>query len=181
MGAGVVVLISSIVGEESFLEWGWRIPFFIAAPLGLIGIYLRHALEETPTFQQHVDNIDKESKDSIQSPPKISLREIVSKQWKGLLICIGMVITTNVTYYMLLTYMPSYLSHSLNYSEDHGVMIIIAVMIGMLFVQPVMGLMSDRYGRKPFIICGSIGLLLLSVPSFILINSDVIGLIFADY
>ncbi|MFJ5435602.1 glycine betaine/L-proline transporter ProP [Pectobacterium sp. CHL-2024] len=178
MGAGVVVLISSIVGEESFLDWGWRIPFFIAAPLGLIGIYLRHALEETPTFQQHVDNIDKESKDSIQSPPKISLREIVTKQWKGLLICIGMVITTNVTYYMLLTYMPSYLSHSLNYSEDHGVMIIIAVMIGMLFVQPVMGLMSDRYGRKPFIICGSIGLLLLSVPSFILINSDVIGLIF---
>ena len=74
--------------------------------------------------------------------------------------------------------MPSYLSHSLNYSEDHGVMIIIAVMIGMLFVQPVMGLMSDRYGRKPFIICGSIGLLLLSVPSFVLINSDVIGLIF---
>ncbi|AIA70493.1 proline/betaine transporter [Pectobacterium atrosepticum SCRI1043] len=178
MGAGVVVVISSIVGEESFLEWGWRIPFFIAAPLGLIGIYLRHALEETPTFQQHVDNIDKESKDSIQSPPKISLREIVTKQWRGLLVCIGMVITTNVTYYMLLTYMPSYLSHSLNYSEDHGVMIIIAVMIGMLFVQPVMGLMSDRYGRKPFVICGSIGLLLLSVPSFILINSDVIGLIF---
>ncbi|MEH2920071.1 glycine betaine/L-proline transporter ProP [Samsonia erythrinae] len=178
MGAGVVVLISSIVGEENFLAWGWRIPFFIAAPLGLIGIYLRHALEETPTFQQHVDNIDNESKGSIQSPPKISLREIVTKQWKGLLVCIGMVITTNVTYYMLLTYMPSYLSHSLHYSEDHGVMIIIAVMIGMLFVQPVMGLMSDRYGRRPFIICGSIGLLLLSVPSFMLINSGVIGLIF---
>ena len=47
MGAGVVVLISSIVGEANFLDWGWRIPFFIAAPLGLIGLYLRHALEET--------------------------------------------------------------------------------------------------------------------------------------
>ncbi|MFO6483562.1 MFS transporter [Escherichia coli] len=57
------------------------------------------------------------------------------------------VIATNVTYWnMLLTYMPSYLSHNLHYSEDHGVLIIIAIMIGMLFVQPVMGLLSDRFG-----------------------------------
>ena len=142
LGAGVVVLISSIVGEQDFLDWGWRIPFFIAAPLGLIGLYLRHALEES------------------------------------LLTCVGLVISTNVTYYMLLTYMPSYLSHNLHYSEDHGVLIIIAIMIGMLFVQPVMGLMSDRFGRKPFIIFGSIGLLLLAIPCFKLINSDIIGLIF---
>ncbi|MFE8047269.1 glycine betaine/L-proline transporter ProP [Brenneria goodwinii] len=178
LGAGVVVLISSIVGEADFLEWGWRIPFFIAGPLGLIGIYLRHALEETPAFQQHFDAIDKESKDSLQTAPKTSFRQIASTQWKNLLLCVGIVIVTNVTYYMLLTYMPSYLSHSLHYSEDHGVMIIIAVMIGMLFVQPVMGLMSDRFGRKPFIVCGSIGLFVLAIPSFMLINSDVIGLIF---
>lgn len=63
-------LISSIVGEASFLEWGWRIPFFVAAPLGLIGIYLRHALEETPTFQQHVDKMDNDSRHSIAQPRK---------------------------------------------------------------------------------------------------------------
>ncbi len=80
---------------------------------------------------------------------------------------------------MLLTYMPSYLSHNLHYSEDHGVLIIIAIMIGMLYVQPVMGLLSDRFGRRPFIICGSIALLLLAIPAFMLINSNVIGLIFA--
>ena len=79
---------------------------------------------------------------------------------------------------MLLTYMPSYLSHNLHYSEDHGVLIIIAIMIGMLFVQPVIGLTSDRIGRKPFIIGGSIGLLALAILCFILINSNVIGLIF---
>lgn len=66
--------------------------------------------------------------------------------WKSLLVCIGLVITTNVTYYMLLTYMPSYLSHSLHYSENHGVLIIVAIMIGMLFVQPMMGLLSDIIG-----------------------------------
>lgn len=88
-------------------------------------------------------------------------------------------IATNVTYYMLLTYMPSYLSHNLHYSEDHGVLIIIAIMIGMLFVQPVMGLLSDRFGRRPFVIMGSIALFALAIPAFILINSNIIGLIFA--
>ncbi len=178
MGAGVVVLISSIVGEANFLDWGWRIPFFIAAPLGLIGLYLRHALEETPAFQQHVDKMEKEDRNAIENPPKTSFKEIAAKHWKSLLVCVGIVISTNVTYYMLLTYMPSYLSHNLHYSEDHGVLIIIAIMIGMLFVQPVIGLTSDRIGRKPFIIGGSIGLLALAIPCFILINSNVIGLIF---
>jgi len=52
-------------------------------------------------------------------------------------------------------------------------------MIGMLFVQPVMGLLSDRFGRRPFVIIGSIALLVLAIPAFMLINSNVLGLIFA--
>ena len=177
-GAGVVVLLSSILGEESFHEWGWRIPFFLALPLGVIGLYLRHALEETPAFQQHVSDMENANPGTGEDKPRVTLREIASKYGRSLLVCVGLVIATNVTYYMLLTYMPSYLSHNLNYSADHGVLIIIAIMIGMLFVQPLIGMMSDRIGRKPFVLAGSIGLFFLSVPAFMLINSDVIGLIF---
>nr|WP_233148959.1 glycine betaine/L-proline transporter ProP [Shimwellia pseudoproteus] len=179
LGAGLVVLISAIVGEENFLAWGWRLPFFLALPLGIIGLYLRHALEETPAFQQHVDKLEQGDRQGLQEGPKVSFKEIATKHWRGLLVCVGLVISTNVTYYMLLTYMPSYLSHNLHYSEDHGVLIIIAIMIGMLFVQPVIGLVSDRIGRRPFIFCGSIALLILAIPCFMLINSGVIGLIFA--
>jgi len=85
---------------------------------------------------------------------------------------------TNVTYYMLLTYMPTYLSSSLGYSEQHGVLIIVVVMIGMLFVQPVVGFVSDKIGRKPFLLIGSLGLLVLALPAFRLIGSDNTGLIF---
>ena len=179
LGAGLVVLLSAIVGEARFLEWGWRIPFFLALPLVIIGLYLRHALEETPAFQQHVDKLEQGDRDGLRDGPKVSFKEIATKHWRSLLTCIGLVISTNVTYYMLLTYMPSYLSHNLHYSEDHGVLIIIAIMIGMLFVQPIMGLLSDRFGRRPFVIFGSIALLLFAIPAFMLINSNVIGLIFA--
>ncbi|MFD1800895.1 glycine betaine/L-proline transporter ProP [Mixta tenebrionis] len=179
LGAGVVVLISTIVGEQNFLSWGWRLPFFLALPLGIVGLYLRHALEETPAFQQHVEKLEQGDRDGLREGPKVSFREIATKHWKSLLACVGLVIATNVTYYMLLTYMPSYLSHNLHYSEDHGVLIIIAIMIGMLFVQPIIGLLSDRIGRRPFVIIGSTALLLLAIPAFMLINSNVLGLIFA--
>lgn len=142
-------------------------------------LYLRHALEETPAFQQHVDKLEQGDREGLQDGPKVSFKEIATKYWRSLLTCIGLVIATNVTYYMLLTYMPSYLSHNLHYSEDHGVLIIIAIMIGMLFVQPVMGLLSDRFGRRPFVLLGSVALFVLAIPAFILINSNVIGLIFA--
>ena len=64
--------------------------------------------------------------------PKVSFKEIATKHWRSLLTCIGIVAATNVTYYMLLTYMPSYLSHNLHYAENSGVLIIIAIMVGML-------------------------------------------------
>ncbi len=178
MGAGIVVIISSFLGQDSFLSWGWRIPFFLALPLGIIGLYLRHALEETPAFQRHVDKLEQGDREGLASGPQIPFKKVATRYWRGLLTCIGMVISTNVTYYMLLTFMPSYLSHSLNYSEDHGVLIIISIMIGMLFIQPVIGLMSDKFGRRPFVICGSIALFLLAIPCFMLINSNTIILIF---
>lgn len=178
LGAGLVVLLQTILGEKSFLEWGWRIPFFVAGPLGLLGLYLRHAAEETPAFTQQLEKMEKEDRDAIKERPTVSFREIFIKYRKALLVCIGMVLVTNITYYMLLTYMPTYLSSSLGYPENHGVLIIVVVMIGMLFVQPVVGFFSDKVGRKPFLLTGSLGLLVFSIPAYQLVGSDNIGLIF---
>ena len=96
--------------------------------LGLIGLYLRHALEENG-IQQHVDEMNSDDRKSIENPPRVSLREIaqVLEKFNGM--C-GLSDCDQRRYYMLLTYMPSYLSHNLNYSADHGVLIIIAIMIG---------------------------------------------------
>lgn len=178
LGAGLVVLLSSSMGEQNFLDWGWRLPFFLAAPLGLIGLYLRHAAEETPAFTERLQKAEKEDKESLQERPMVPIAEITSKYARSLAICIGMVLVTNVTYYMLLTYMPTYLSKTLGYTEDHGVLIIIAVMVGMLFVQPAVGFLSDRVGRKPFLIAGSAIVLCLSWPAFHLIASGVVTKIF---
>ncbi|MDO3444903.1 glycine betaine/L-proline transporter ProP [Agrobacterium sp. V1] len=178
LGAGFVVLLSTALGEAKFLDWGWRIPFFLAAPLGLIGLYLRHAAEETPAFTERLQRAEEEDRQSLKERPMVPIAEIAREHTRSLAICIGMVLVTNVTYYMLLTYMPTYLSKTLNYSEDHGVLIIIAVMVGMLFVQPVIGLLSDRIGRKPFLAVGSTAILLFSLPAFHFIASGQVVQIF---
>ncbi|VFP84513.1 Proline/betaine transporter [Candidatus Erwinia haradaeae] len=183
LGAGLVVLAAFITGPDDFLKWGWRMLFLMALPLGVIGLYLRRGIGETPVFQQHIAHLQQRGGYALSSGTRVShytmsFKEVFTTYRKSILTCMGLVITTNVTYYMLLTYMPSYLSYNLHYSEDDGIRITIAIMVCMLLLQPIMGLMSDRFGRRPLVITGSSMLLLLAIPCFMLINSSMIGLMF---
>ncbi|QCE32315.1 glycine betaine/L-proline transporter ProP [Acetobacteraceae bacterium] len=178
-GASIVELITVTLGSDTLESWGWRIPFFLALPLGLVGIYLRHALEETPTFQQHSEKQETKEKAGNKENESTTFFTIVSKYWRGLLLCIGLVIACNVQEYVLWTYLPSYLEHNLGYSASMGLFIILVVMIGMLFVQPVVGFLSDRVGRRPFIFIGTLGLMSLSILAFHLIGSGVRTSLFA--
>ena len=82
-GAGLVVFISAMIGEERFQEWGWRVPFLLALPLGMIGLYLRHALEETPAFQQHVDKLEQGDREGLAGGPPGEWRRRALSQCDG--------------------------------------------------------------------------------------------------
>ncbi|MEV8312696.1 glycine betaine/L-proline transporter ProP [Streptomyces sp. NPDC059900] len=165
-GAGLVTLMTALLSTEDLLSWGWRIPFLIAGPMGLIGLYLRMKLEETPAFTAELSKAHKNE----QSRPKVRLRDMVTGQWKSLLLCMGLVLVFNVTDYMLLSYMPSYLTSELKYDETHGLLVVLAVMALMMCVQPFAGALTDRVGRRPVIAAGCAGFLLLSVPALLLIR-----------
>ncbi|MFF0779023.1 glycine betaine/L-proline transporter ProP [Streptomyces sp. NPDC003720] len=162
-GAGLVTLMTALLSTHDLLTWGWRIPFLIAGPMGIIGLYLRMRLEETPAFAAEVEKAE-------ASRPKVPLREMVAGQWKALLLCMGLVLVFNVTDYMLLSYMPSYLTSELKYDETHGLLVVLGVMALMMIVQPFAGALTDRIGRRPVIAAGCAGFLLLSVPALLLIR-----------
>ncbi|MFG3017824.1 glycine betaine/L-proline transporter ProP [Streptomyces sp. NPDC048254] len=162
-GAGLVTLMTALLSDGDLTSWGWRIPFLIAGPMGIIGLYLRMRLEETPAFAAEVEKAE-------QARPKVPLREMITGQWKALLLCMALVLVFNVTDYMLLSYMPSYLTSELKYDETHGLLVVLAVMTLMMIVQPFAGALTDRVGRRPVIAAGCAGFLLVSVPALLLIR-----------
>lgn len=162
-GAGLVTLLTALLSSDDLVAWGWRIPFLIAGPMGIIGLYLRMRLEETPAFAAEVEKAE-------AARPRVPLREMISGQWKALLLCMGLVLVFNVTDYMLLSYMPSYLTSELKYDETHGLLVVLGVMALMMVVQPFAGALTDRIGRRPLIAAGCAGFLFLSVPAVLLIR-----------
>ncbi|MDN7352061.1 glycine betaine/L-proline transporter ProP [Acetobacter senegalensis] len=171
-GAGTVTALQLGLEESQMLAWGWRIPFLVAGPLGLLGLYMRMKLEETPAFQAYAEQAESREHD------KPGWTELLRVHWPQLLKCVGLVLVFNVTDYMLLTYMPSYLSVTLGYPESKGLLLIIIVMLIMMPLNVVGGLFSDRLGRRPMIIGACLAILLLAVPSLLLVQSHNNSLIF---
>ncbi|MBB3226720.1 MHS family proline/betaine transporter-like MFS transporter [Luteibacter sp. Sphag1AF] len=172
-GAGVVTALTALLSKQAMLDWGWRVPFLIAGPLGLLGLYMRMKLEETPAFKAHAEAM--EANDNTQ---RIGFREMVAVHGRQLLKCIGLVLVFNVTDYMLLTYMPSYLTVTLGYSEAKGLLLILIVMMVMMPLNVVGGFFSDRLGRKPMIIGACIAMFALAIPCMLLIRTGNDALIF---
>lgn len=165
VGAGLVTLLQYLLGPNKMVEWGWRIPFLIAAPLGIIGFYLRSHLEETPAFQAMAKAEEEEKQ-------RASYKEILTHHWKPLLTCIGIVLFYNITNYMILTYMPSYLSSELGYGETKGLFLVLLLLVLIIPVILLMGYLSDRIRNRNRIIKGAlIGITLLSIPAFMMMKT----------
>ena len=165
LGASIVTGLQFGLSEDALLSWGWRIPFMIAGPLGLIGLYLRLKLEETPAFQKQQEQAaERESQ-------KTPFLKLFAENWRSLIICIGLVLVFNVTDYMLLSYMPTYLEQNLGQNATFGLILIVVVMLLMMVVITFGGRLSDRFGRRPVLAAGCIGFIVLSWPALKLVQS----------
>ncbi|MGW1738171.1 MFS transporter [Nocardia sp. NPDC001965] len=174
LGALVVTLADAALTEEQLLAWGWRLPFFVALPLGVVGVYLRLRLADTPAFaalQQESEQREKANKTGDEA-------KILAKLWPYVLVCMGLVVVWNVTNYMLTSYMPTYVTATVPDAGSGGVStsasqwLQIAVMGIALLTIPMIGLASDRIGRKPIIWTGVVALIVLAFPMVLLVRVD---------
>ncbi|WP_055599794.1 glycine betaine/L-proline transporter ProP [Streptomyces aureus] len=179
--AGLVTALSAWLGSDTMEAWGWRVPFLVAGPLGLVGLYLRLRLDETPAFQKLENESARasEAADAVETSTKGDLAKIFRQQWPTLILCIALVGAYNITDYMLLSYMPTYLSDELGYSETHGLLILLLVMVLLMLVITQVGRLNDRFGRKPVLMAGMLGFLFLSLPAFLLIGQGGVAAITA--
>ena len=160
LGAGLATVFQLSLSEQAMNSWGWRIPFLVAAPLGLIGFYLRNKLEDTPAFQALAHG----------EPQSVPFGEMLADNWPRILNLMGIVILLNVADYTVLTYMPTYLTQVLGISEAESNLTLIGIMLVMMLLIAPVGALSDRIGRKPLLLASAVGFLLLSYPAVALIN-----------
>ncbi|MFF8278184.1 glycine betaine/L-proline transporter ProP [Streptomyces lateritius] len=170
--AGLVTALTAWLGSDAMEAWGWRVPFLVAGPLGLVGLHLRMRLDETPAFRKLENESARasEAADAVETSAKGDLARIFRQQWPTLILCVALVGAYNITDYMLLSYMPTYLSDELGYSETHGLLVLLLVMVFLMLIVTQVGRLNDRFGRKPVLMAGMLGFLFLSLPAFLLIG-----------
>ncbi len=167
-GSLLAALLTGVMSHAQLDSWGWRLPFLLAAPLGLIGRYIRLRLEDTPKFHEL------ELREQSNAP----LRILFTKHRRAIAIAFGVTCLNAVGFYLLLSYMPTYLSTELGVGETASFVasaITLTCYIGFIFG---MGALSDRFGRKRVLIAASIGFAVLTIPLFAALGTvGIVGIV----
>ncbi len=157
VGGSAVVLAMQVLLTDSQMDvWGWRIPFLLAVPLGLIGLYLRSRLDESEVFTEVAE----------QEHPKTGLRELVVNYRRELLTLGGLVVALNVVNYTLLAYMPTYLENTIHMEAAQTTAMVLIGQTVMMLVLPMCGGLSDLVGRRPMWLFSLVATAILAVPMY---------------
>ena len=169
VGSLFATAMFNIWGADSqfVTEWGWRIPFWLAGPLGYITHYIREHLEDSPVYEQMQNDLKAKGLKGEDKP----MRTLFRKHFKRLVISFGACVLNAVGFYAVLTYLPNYLETTLNYDPASASIItniVLVVYIGFIFLS---GRISDRLGRKKMLIAACVGFIVLTVPEFMLLST----------
>ncbi|MGV9557869.1 MFS transporter [Streptomyces sp. NPDC003401] len=167
LGSALVTVLNLALTDDQMLSWGWRLPFLIAGPLGVIGLYMRMKLEESPAFQQQ---LDEHEKSLAQKSAGGEFKAIVTRHWRPLLVCMGLVLLYNVTNYMVTGFLPTYQTETLGRSSSSADVLVLIGMVWIVLLITFLGRLSDRVGRRPVYAVSAAGMIVLAVPSFQLIK-----------
>ncbi|MFC8124279.1 MFS transporter [Streptomyces sp. NPDC057302] len=149
--SGVAALLVSLLSEGQMDGWGWRLPFFIGAVLSLVGFWIRQGAYETHQAPQ--DESERPGLfDALRKHPRQSL-----------LIC-GITAGGTIAYYTWTSYLPTYAELNTDISKSQALLSGTLSLAFFALLQPVGGLLSDRFGRRPLLLFFGLGFAVLSVP-----------------
>lgn len=162
IATGLIAFISSQLTAEQFLDWGWRVPFLLSFVLVFAGFWLRHGIEETPTFKQ-IENTNSASEAPVS--------EVFKYHFKNLLVAGGARVGVGVVYAMSTVFSLSYITTTLGMSKTIG---LTGVMIGAAcnaISIPLFAHLSDKYGRRLIYATGAVLAVLWSASYFHFMDS----------
>ncbi len=170
-GGTLILILSSSMSSESFMAWGWRIPFLIALPMAFFGLWIRSKTEESEEFKQV---LVKESTKEY-SP----IRQAFAENKLRMLQVIFVMGLTAMGFYFLSGFFVSYIQTAGSLSREQSLMSNAAAMLLYALLLPIGGLIGDKVGRKPMLIVGAAALAVLAIPCFMLVTSGSLALAIA--
>ena len=163
-------LTVTLTTPEQLVDWGWRIPFFFGAALaGFIAI-ARSMMHESPEFRrQHATG----------TIPERPLAHVLRTQRTGVWRSFAISALGSITYYVGITYVPAFLTATGGMSEELALWLSTAAAVMVIAVTPLVGLLSDRVGRRPVLIALAIGAILLPTTLFAWMAQSSVGVALA--
>ena len=156
----VLILLQQVfLTNEQLEQWGWRIPFVIGALLSVVALHLRYGMQETATFLEHEKTQSKES-----------LIRTLLRYPKEIFVVVGLTMGGTLAFYTYSTYMQKYLVNSAGMSKGDATLISAATLFGFMLIQPLIGALSDKIGRRPILITFGILGSICTVPILSMLN-----------
>ena len=149
---GVLIVLQQTLTEEQLYSWGWRIPFVIGALCAVVALYLRRGMEETESFKK------------TKVKPKESAMRTLLRHPKELMTVVGLTMGGTLAFYTYTTYMQKYLVNTVGMSISDSTTISAATLFLFMCIQPLVGGLSDKVGRRPILIAFGVLGTLFTVP-----------------
>ncbi|UYQ66723.1 MFS transporter [Streptomyces peucetius] len=162
--SGIAALLVSVLAQGQMDGWGWRVPFVVGALLSLVGFWIRRGAHETRSAEQQRGERPGLF-DALRHHPRESL-----------LIC-GITAGGTIAYYTWTSYLPTYAELNTDIDKADALLAGTLSLAFFTLLQPIGGLLSDRFGRKPSLLFSGIGFAVLSVPLLRAVNGSFLSLL----
>ena len=154
LALAVLIALQWTLSPDQLDQWGWRIPFLIGALCAVTTLYLRRSMAETEAFVRSQEG---------PRPARSSLRVLLDHP-RAILIVIGLTLGGTVAFYTYTTYMLKFLVNSVGMSRPTASLVSASTLILYMLLQPLVGALSDRIGRRPILIAFGVLGTTLTVP-----------------
>lgn len=172
---GTFLLLSWLLTDEQFMNWGWRVPFVLSAVLVIIGLYVRVSLHESPVFAK----VQKEKKQV-----RIPIGTLLTKHLGATILGTFIMLATYTLFYIMTVYSMSYgtapVPAGLGFSRNSLLWMLMVAVIGFGVMVPIAGLLADRFGRRKTMIVITLGILVFALlfPSLMASGSQTMMMLF---
>lgn len=177
MFSGIGILLASLAAailtntltDAQLDSWGWRIAYAFGALIIFVGIVMRTKMTETPRYAELA-----EAGGTSEQP----IRDAVVKHWRAITVIILLAGYTGIAYFIVLTYLVSYLETTVGLSHDTA--LVLGTVSAFLFAATayLFGWLSDKVGRKPPMFWSAIALAILAWPMFELLGAQNLAIVY---